>query len=173
MKDKKKYYETKLIERSNFKSVCSNNNWEYSKFKEVDTGLKSNSNNRLFNYFYNGLENKPVENIVNTIEHYMDNPIRRCNFKRICKNRNLNFEDFTEILAPRELWYYVDGKPHDKKFYYKLNTAIGDTSNVNTPNDKLKELTEKTRHSLELRLSVLNKELEILETIEQLDQLIH
>lgn len=174
MKDKKKY-ETKLIERSNFKSVCSNNNWEYSKFKEVYTGLKSNNGDRLFNYFYNGLVNKPVENTVKPIEYYMDNPIRRSNFKQICKRRNLNFEDFTEVLAPRELWYYKNGEPHDKTFYYKLNTAIGDTSNVNTLDDKLKELTGETvkpndriKDRIMVKILIAYKELEILKLEEQL-----
>lgn len=50
-------------------------------------------------------------------EYYETNAVLRTHFKKVCKNRNWNFDDFEEIFA--EEWYVRPNGYRQRKFYYK------------------------------------------------------
>lgn len=63
----------------------------------------------------NTSRNTKGSNIKNSREHYEHNGISRSDFKRLCKCRGWNYEDFEETFA----YWYNNKQRRYSKYYYK------------------------------------------------------
>lgn len=77
------------------------------------------SNNRMDYTHMKGSNNPSAKDLI----YYESNSIDRNNFKRLCRKRNFNFEDFEEIFAE---WHDRPSGDRRKQYYYKLKISISE-----------------------------------------------
>lgn len=74
-----------------------------------------NIKERTSRYSYKGNNNPACK----PLSYYETHDMFRSNFKLMCKKRNLNFEDFTEVFSR---WYLKQNGKHEARYYYFLKT---------------------------------------------------
>lgn len=107
----REYYSKTPLIRGNFKKICKSMNWDFKHFKEISSNEKQ-CNNTKYYYIYIGEDNEDYGVQTNEKEYWESHAITRNNFKRACKKRGWNFDDFIEIdsgikSGGNKKYYYV------------------------------------------------------------------
>ena len=116
------YYEQTAVRRQDFKRRCNTYDLKFEDYVEVHVATKVHGKRlKFYKYYRKGkdcLQNNINADDMILLERYSTVPTPRSTFKRSCKTRGWNFEDYEEIFVE---WYYFTNDPSHRarRFLYK------------------------------------------------------